>query len=152
MHRVVFATAAFAVTVATVGALSTAAFGLTEDPITTRKQLMQSNGASIGAAQAMIKGEIPFNAAVAMSALQNFEAVGYSFGDYFPPGSDQGDTRASPKIWENMADFQQDLAEFRENAAKAIAAKPDTLEAFQAVLGPIGQNCQHCHEEFREEQ
>ncbi len=135
-----------------VGVISTAAVALTDDPITTRKQLMQANGAAMGAAQAMIKGEVPFDARIAMSALQNFEAVGYSFGDYFPEGSDQGDTRASPKIWEEMAEFQQYITEFRENAAKGIAAKPETLEAFQTALGPLGQNCQQCHEEFREEQ
>jgi cytochrome c556 len=61
----------------------------TDDPIATRQQLMQVNGASMGAAQAMAKGEVQFDERVAMAALQNFEAVGYSFGDYFPPGSDQ---------------------------------------------------------------
>ena len=147
MRRLIFALVAVAST-----AVSTAAFGLMDDPITTRKNLMQSNGASMGAAQAMLKGEIPFDARVAMAALQNFESVGYSFGDYFPPGSDQGDTRASPKIWEEMAEFQQYIADFRQNAADAIAAKPATLEAFQTAMDSIGKNCQTCHQEFREEQ
>lgn len=132
------------------GIASTAAVA-TEDPIATRKQLMQSNGASMGAAQAMIKGEVPYDARVAMAALQNFEAVGYAFADYFPPGSDQGDTRASPKIWTEMAEFQQYVTKFRDDSAAAAAAKPATLEAFQTALGPIGQDCQQCHEEFREE-
>ena len=144
MRRLILGSAALAI-----GVVSTIA-AATEDPIATRKQLMQSNGASMGAAQAMIKGEVPFNAAVAMAALQNFEAVGYAFGDYFPPGSDQGDTRASPNIWTEMAEFQQYVTKFREDSAAAIAAKPGTLEAFQTALGPIGQNCQQCHEEFRE--
>jgi cytochrome c556 len=134
---------------AAIGFVSTVAIAI-EDPIATRRQLMQSNGASMGAAQAMIKGEVPFDARLAMATLQNFEAVGYSFGDYFPPGSDQGDTRASPKIWAEMAEFQEYLTKFRDDSAAAVAAKPATLEAFQAALGPIGQNCQQCHEEFRE--
>ena len=100
----------------------------------------------------MVKGEIPFDARVAMAALQSFEAVGYAFGDYFPEGSDQGETRASPKIWQEMAEFQQYFADLREDVAAGVAAKPETLEAFQAVLGPIGENCQRCHEEFREEE
>ncbi len=50
-----------------------------------------------------------------------------------------------------MADFQKDIGEFRDDAAAGVAAQPETLEAFRAVLGPIGENCQHCHEEFREE-
>ncbi len=139
MRRLMLGGAALAV-----GVVSSVAIA-TEDPIATRKQLMQSNGASMGAAQAMIKGEVPFDARIAMAALQNFEAVGYAFGDYFPPGSDQGDTRASPKI------FQQYVTKFREDSAAAITAKPETLEAFQTALGPIGQDCGQCHEEFREQ-
>ena len=50
-----------------------------------------------------------------------------------------------------MAEFQQYVTDFREDAAAAVAAKPETLEAFQTALGPIGENCQQCHEEFREE-
>ena len=134
------------------GVASTGALGLMDDPINTRKQLMQSNGASMGAAQAMIKGEIPFDARVANAALQNFEAVGWSFGDYFPEGSDKGDTRASPKIWEEPAEFQAYLTRFREAAAAGAAAKPETLEAFQAAIGPVGKECGGCHEDFRLEQ
>jgi cytochrome c556 len=141
----------FGIMAVATGIASTGAFGLMDDPIATRKNLMQSNGASMGAAQAMIKGETPFSAAVAMAALQNFEGVGYAFGDYFPEGSDQGETRASPKIWEEMEEFQQYLADFREDAAAGVAAKPETLEAFQAAIGAVGENCQRCHEEFREE-
>jgi cytochrome c556 len=127
-----------------------AAFALADDPILTRKNLMQSNGASMGAAMAVINGEVPFDARVAMATLQNFEAVGYSFGDYFPAGTDQGDTRASPKIWDEMAEFQQYLADFRQDATAGIEAKPETLEAFQAAIGAVGENCQRCHDEFRE--
>ena len=134
-----------------VGIVSTASVAV-EDPILTRKKLMQSNGGAMGAAQAMIKGETPFNAAVAESALRTMNAVAYSFGDYFPEGSDQGETRASPKIWEEMEHFQEYLAAFQADTDAAREAKPETLEAFQASIGEIGQNCQDCHEDFREEE
>lgn len=134
-----------------VGVVSTAAFGV-EDPILTRKKLMQSNGGAAGAAQAMIKGEIPFNPVVAQAALRNFNAVAYSVGDYFPEGSDQGDTRASPKIWEEMAEFQQYLADFQADTDAARSSDPQTLEGFQAAMAEIGENCQQCHEDFRLEQ
>lgn len=143
MHRLMLGIVAFAV-----GVVSTAAVA-TEDPILTRKKLMQSNGASAGAAQAMIKGETPFNPAVAKAALQNFNSVGYAFGDYFPAGSDQGDTRASPKIWEEMAAFQAEVARFRDDAQAALDSKPETLEAFQTAMGTMGQHCQSCHEKYR---
>jgi cytochrome c556 len=146
MRRLLFAGLAL-----TVGIAASAAFA-TDDPIITRKKLMQSNGGAAGAAQAMIKGEIPFNAAVAEAALRNFNAVAYSFGDYFPEGSDKGDTRASPKIWEEMAEFQQYLADFQADTDAAREAKPQDVAALQQVMGEIGQNCQQCHEEFRLEE
>jgi cytochrome c556 len=133
------------------GLAASAAFSA-EDPIMTRQKLMQANGGAAGAAQAMIKGEVPFSPAVAQAALRTFNAVAYSVGDYFPAGSDQGKTRASPKIWEDMAGFQARLAEFQADTDAARQADPQTLEAFQAAMGEIGQNCQACHEAYRLQQ
>ena len=146
MRRLVFAGIAL-----TVGFVTTAAFA-TDDPILTRKKLMQANGASAGEMQAMIKGELPFNEAVAKAALASFNAVAYSFGDYFPEGSGEGDTRASPKIWEEMEEFQQYLADFRADTDAARDSAPTDVEGLQAAMGMIGPNCQQCHEEFRLEQ
>lgn len=141
----------FGLFAAAVGVVATTA-SATDDPIETRKQLMQANGASMGEAQAMIKGEVEFEPRLAMAVLQSIEAVGYAFGDYFPEGSDQGETRASPKIWEEMEEFQEYVADLREDAAAGVAAKPETLEAFQTAIAAVGENCQQCHEEFREEE
>jgi len=146
MRRLVFTGVALAV-----GFVTTAAFAV-DDPILTRQKLMQANGGAAGAASAMIKGEIPFSVAVAQSALRNFNAVAYSFGDYFPEGSDQGDTRASPKIWEEMAEFQQYLADFQADTDAAREADPQDVEALKTAMAEIGQNCQQCHEEFRLEE
>ena len=131
-----------------IGVGSTVAIA-TEDPIATRKHLMQANGAAMGASQAMIKGEVPYNPAVALATLKSFNAVFYSFGDYFPAGSDQGDTSASPRIWEDMAGFQKILADLRTHTDAVIATPPQDLQAFQAAIGPIGQGCQSCHEAYR---
>jgi cytochrome c556 len=145
MPRLLFAGIAAAVAIA-----STAAVALTDDPITTRKKLMQANGAVFyGMAQGLLKGEIPFDPVLAASVIRTSNAVAYSFGDYFPEGSDQGDTRASPKIWEEMAEFQQYLADFQKATDAAREADPKTLEAFQTAVNEIGQTCQQCHEEFR---
>ena len=115
----------------------------TDDPILTRKKLMQANGGAAGIAQGMIKGEIPFSPVIAEAALRTFNAVAYSFGDYFPEGSDKGDTRASPKIWEEMAEFQQYLAELPEGHRRRRARPSrETLEAFQAAMGDDRQGLQ----------
>ena len=126
--------------------------GNAEDPITKRRMLMRANGGAAGLGGAMVKGEIPFTPAAANAVLVNFRAVGHTFGDYFPEGSQTGDTRALPRIWEDMAGFQAELADFRADAEAAVAAKPETLEAFRAVFTTLGQDCQSCHEKYRRPQ
>jgi cytochrome c556 len=143
MRRVLFAELAMAV-----GLVGTAAFAV-DDPILTRKKLMQANGGAAGAMQAMIKGETQFNAAVAQSALRTFNAVAYSVGDYFPEGSGEGDTRAAPAIWEDMAGFQTALANFQQATDAARGSEPQSVEDLQAAMGQIGQTCGGCHENYR---
>ena len=121
-----------------------------EDPILTRKKLMQANGAVFyGMARRMIQGEIPFNPVLAAAVVRTSDAVAHSFGDYFPEGSDQGDTRASPAIWEEMEEFQQYLADFQAAAGAAREADPQTLEAFTTAMEDLGETCDACHDEFR---
>jgi cytochrome c556 len=121
----------------------------TEDPIATRKKLMDANGAAAGAAVGMIKGEIPFDAKVAMAALQAFNSVSYAYGDYFPEGSDKGDTNASPKIWTDRAGFEKILGQFRADTEAAVKAKPQDLDAFKGLMNTIGKDCGDCHETYR---
>lgn len=136
-----------------VGALAVAATSVsafaTEDPIFTRKKLMDANGAAAGASAAMLKGETPFSAAVAKSALQTMNAVAYAYGDYFPAGSDSGDTKASPKIWEDAEGFAAALKKFEADTDAAVAAKPEDLESFKAAFGQVAANCKSCHESFK---
>jgi cytochrome c556 len=130
------------------GVVATSAFA-TDDPILTRKKLMQANGGAAGAMQAMIKGETPFSKAVATSALRTFNAVAYSVGDYFPEGSDQGDTKAAPAIWEDMGGFEAALTNFQQATDEARAMEPESVEDLQAAMGMIGKTCGGCHEDYR---
>jgi len=130
-----------------VGAVSIA--HATDDVITTRQKLMAANGAATGAAAGMAKEEIAFNPVIAKAALQNWEAVAFSFGDYFPEGSNTGDTRASPKIWEDAAGWSAALEKFRADASAAVAADPKDLDSFKTAMSAVTANCQSCHETFR---
>jgi cytochrome c556 len=143
MRRLSVGLAAAAVAIAAAGAYAL------EDPIVTRQALMASNGTAAGAGAALMKGEIPFNVAVAKSVLTTMRAVSYSYGDYFPAGSDQGDTKASPKIWEDAAGFAAALEKFRTDVEAAIAADPQDLDSFKAAFGTVAGNCKACHDAFR---
>jgi len=120
-----------------------------DDPVDSRQKLMLSNAAAAGAAVAMIRGDTPFNLIVATAVLATMNAVAHTYGDYFPEGSDTGDTEASPKIWEDMDGFLAILAKFQEDTDAAVAAKPQDLDAFKAAFGTAAQNCNTCHESYR---
>ena len=143
MRRLILALAAFSV-----AAVAASAYAI-EDPVKTRKWLMDSNGAAAGAGVAMLKEEIPFHPGVANSVFQTMHAVAYSYGDYFPAGSDAGDTKASPKIWEDAAGFAAALAKFQQDTDAAIAADAQDIEAFKTAFGQVTGNCKACHDAFR---
>jgi cytochrome c556 len=143
MRRLLVGVAAISLAVAAVGASAT------EDPIFTRQTLMESNGGAAGAAVAMIKEEVPFHPAVARASLMTLKAVAFSYGDYFPPESNTGDTKASPKIWEDAAGWAAALEKYQTDADAALKADPQDLEAFKAAFGQVAANCNSCHETFR---
>lgn len=73
--------------------------------------------------------------------------------DWFPEGSGPESgvkTDALPVIWEDMADFEQKVADFHaasDNLA-AVAAGGD-LAAIGAAFGETGGTCKSCHQKFR---
>jgi cytochrome c556 len=124
-----------------------------DDPIATRKTLMDANAGAAAVSAAMLKGDLDYNPTVAMSAIMTLRAVAHSYGAFFPEGSDKGETKASPKIWEDAAGFQKELAEFREHADAAAKASgedgPADLAAFKAAITPVFGDCKDCHQNYR---
>lgn len=132
---------------------SAAAVAAADDPIAVRKALMQANAASAATAGAMLKGELDYNPAVAKAAIATFNANAHALGDFFPEGSDAGDTRAAPAIWQERDAFMETLAKFQADASAAMQAAgregPADLAAFQEAVTPVLSNCNSCHERFR---
>jgi len=121
------------------------------EPIADRKALMKSNGQAMGVLGPTAKGEREFDAAAVMAALEqlNANAQKLDVETLFPEGSGTGDTKAAPKIWEDMAGFTAAADKFKEAAAAAVTAAPDSLETLQPQVGAIGQTCGACHETYR---
>jgi len=133
--------------------LSAAIASAADDPIAVRKALMDGNAAAAGAAGAMIKGELDYSPVVAKAAIAQFRATAMAVGDFFPEGSDKGDTTAAPAIWENRPAFEEALSKFLADANAAMEASgkegPADLDAFKAAVVPVLNNCRSCHEDFR---
>jgi len=134
-----------------VAALTVPAFA-TDDVITTRKNLMFSNGASAALAGAMLKQEIPYTPVAGKAVLSSLNATSMAFGDYFPEGSDTGDTKARDTIWSDRAGFEAELAKFQKSASEGNASGgregPADLAAFQAAVLPVLDSCKTCHEGY----
>lgn len=121
------------------------------DPIEDRKALMKERGGIMQILGPIAQAKQPFDAAVVMEALEklNANAQRADVAALWPEGSDQGDTRSLPKIWEDMAGFQAATDKFKADTAAAVEANPQDLAAFQAVFGPVASNCGSCHEAYR---
>ncbi len=135
--------------ISAVALVSSAAFA---DPIADRKALMKERGGLVGGQLAPVaKGEKPFDAAAVLTALQGLAANGEKFDvdALFPAGSETGDTKASPKIWEDMAGFKAAADKYKADVAAAVAAPPQDLDTFKAQFGTIAANCGGCHQTYR---
>ena len=99
----------------------------------------------------MAKGEKPFDAAAVKEALATLEQDTQKFdvAALFPEGTATGKTEASPKIWENMADFTAKADAWKKAVADAAAANPQDVAALGAQVGAIGKTCGACHEVYR---
>ncbi len=136
--------------VAAVGlALGMTAVVAQQDPIAARKAIMKANGQNAGAIAKMVKGEEPFDLAKVKAALAVFQDAAVKMPGLYPPDSKTGgETSASPKIWEDMADFKARFVKFGEDAKAAETSIKD-LDSLKVVFPALGKNCGGCHELYR---
>jgi cytochrome c556 len=140
---------ASAVAAVAVVALGTTVVLAQQDPIAARKALMKANGQGAGALAKMLKGEAPFDPAVAKKAFASFEDAAAKMPTLFPDNSKiGGETAASPKIWENMADVKARFVKLG-NDSKAADASVKDLDSLKAAFSQLGKNCNDCHELYR---
>lgn len=134
-----------------ISALALAGSAALADPLADRKALMKANGAAVGKIAPMVRGAQPFDAAVALEALKTLadDAQKMDPAVLWPAGSDTGDTKSSPNIWQDSAGFQAAIDKFKTDTAAAVAAPPQDLDQLKAKFGVIGQNCAACHQAYR---
>lgn len=121
-----------------------------DEPQAVRQELMKEVGEATGTLAKMVKGELAYEQAAAIDALETINANVQEFVGYFPEGSQSGfETEADPAIWENKDAFEAKAQDLVESTRSAIEAAPQDMEALRGVFGPVGQDCQSCHEDFR---
>ena len=127
--------------------LGTACLPASAGVIEERKANFKANNASMRAIGGAL-GEGDFATVTAEAQkIADWAAV---MPDYFPEGSDTGDTSARASIWENFEGFTA-AAKSNHNAALTllVAAEAGDIDAAQAALGEVGGTCKACHQQFK---
>ncbi|MEO7245451.1 MAG: cytochrome c [Rubrivivax sp.] len=130
-----------------------AQFQKSQDAIQYRQSLMTLQNFHLGRLFAMAQGKVPYDAKRAADDAAIVAAINPSTLVGFGSGTDKGGSnRARPEIWTNAADFKAKA----EQAATAVAAlnqaaKVGTVDALKEAVGPVGQACKACHDDYRAE-
>jgi cytochrome c556 len=69
----------------------------------------------------------------------------------FPDISRTGDTRATPEVWSNRADFNKRLKDFGDHAValSRLVQGGGELDAFRNAARTVAQDCKGCHDTYR---
>jgi cytochrome c556 len=120
------------------------------DSISARKLLMKTNNDNARLAIQMIRGQKPYDPAAVEAAFAQWADTAQKLPGLFPDDSKTGgETRASPKIWQDKKDFDDKAAAF----GKAVADNRDqakaSLDGLKAAIPSVGTACDNCHEDYR---
>ena len=119
------------------------------DSIAERRGLMKSVGAATATGTRMSRGEAPFELDKAQDVLKTYAAAADKMHTYFPESAKTGgETTASPKIWENQADFRKRFDDWAADIKKAAANTKD-FDTFKAEFGNVTKACGSCHQAYR---
>lgn len=117
--------------------------------IEARKNLMSATNKEMKAVSNMVKGGEPFDAAKVQTALKTAETNTAKAKSLFPADSKEGgETRATPAVWSNAADFDKKFAEFAAVIKTAQTATKD-LESLKGEFKKVEDSCNACHKDYR---
>ena len=127
-----------------------AQFAKPEDAIKYRKSVMFLNNTHMGRIAAVVRGDRPFNASEVQANASLIETLSHLPFDAFVPGTDKGETRAKPEIWQNQAKFKAHAEDLQKAALALVnASKSGSLDPVKAAFGGVGKVCKACHDDFR---
>ncbi len=126
-----------------------------QDVVEYRKSVYTISGWNFKPIGAMVKGEIPFDAAAVARHAQYIEMMSKAAPEGFAKGTGPDvvkDTEAKPEIWSNPAKFETAMSSFQKEAAGlAEVAKGGDEKAIKAQFGKTAETCKACHKEFRKD-
>lgn len=126
-----------------------------EDAVKYRQSVYTVIGWNFKPIGAMVKGEVPFDAAAVARHAQYVELMSKAALEGFPKGSGPDvvkNTEAKAEIWTNRDKFETAMTNFQKEAtALADTAKAGDEAAIKAQFGKTAETCKACHKEFRKD-
>ena len=126
-----------------------------EDVVQYRQSVYTIIGWNFKPIGAMVKGEVPFDAAAVARHAQYIEMMSKAAPEGFSKGTGPDvvkDTEAKPEIWTKATEFASKMKDFQQAAAKLTeVAKGGDEKAIKAQFGKTAETCKACHKEFRKE-
>lgn len=130
-------------------ALGLSATSVAADVIAERQANFKINGEAMRVMQAAIASNDTATIAEQSRIVANWSA---RMTEYFPEGSDKGNTKARADIWREFDKFTG-YAGDAETAALELAALADggaETRELAAGLGKLGDTCKTCHRSFKD--
>ncbi|MCC7220322.1 MAG: cytochrome c [Candidatus Contendobacter sp.] len=126
-----------------------------QDVVEYRKAVYTVIGWNFKPIGAMIKGEVPFDAAAVARHAQYVEMMSKTAPEGFAKGSGPDavkDTEAKPEIWTNPDKFKTAMSNFQQESAKlAEVAKAGKEADIKMQFGKTAETCKACHKEFKKD-
>ncbi|MFZ1643859.1 MAG: cytochrome c [Candidatus Contendobacter sp.] len=126
-----------------------------EDAVKYRQSVYTIIGWNFKPIGAMMKGEIPFDAAAVARHAQYVEMMSKAAPEGFSKGTGPDvvkDTEAKPEIWTKWSEFETKMTNFQQEATKLVeVARGGDEKAIKAQFGKTAETCKACHKEFRKD-
>lgn len=128
-----------------------------EKAVKARQGQMQVVSFTLGPIAAMAKGEMDYDAEIAMTNAKNMEALAkLKTGAMWPEGSDNASlgedkTRALPAAWAADSKVGEKHMAWVDASTNLAAVAGDGLDALKPAVAEVGKSCGGCHDDYRAE-
>ena len=120
-----------------------------ENQIKLRKSAYALMNHNFGSLAAMAEGKKPYNKDEAARNADMIAMLSDVPKGFFGEGTDKGETKAKPEIWQKRADFDAKMDKMITEAKKLPQAARTDLAAVNKAVGDVGDACKACHDDYR---
>ena len=119
-----------------------------EDQVKQRRSSLAVMGHNFASLAAMAQEKKPFNKDEAARNAQLVSVIGDYPRHFFGEGTDKGETKARPEVWQKRADFDAKWDRMATEVRKLpqAAGDPGTLKK---AVADTGASCKACHDDYR---